>query len=65
MTFPINLTISDMAKNLVQLLIVKDPKNRCSWETFFYHDWFKLKNSINLEQENRLIDIDLDKVPKP
>lgn len=63
LVFPKNIKISDMSKNLVELLVVKDPKNRCTWETFFYHDWFKIKNSITLEQENRLIDIDLDKVP--
>ena len=58
-----NLDLSDMSIDIVKRLLVKNPKERITWEEFFNHNWFKIENSLKTHRENSLININMNKVP--
>lgn len=39
--FPIECILTNPCRDLIARLLIKDPKNRIEWDSFFKHVWFK------------------------
>lgn len=58
-----NNDLSDMSIEIVKKLLVKNPNDRMNWDNFFNNNWFKIENSIKINKENFLININMNKIP--